>query len=104
VLNQGLSPKFHFLPFDFLLECQRVEAYSNTKLAISISGRLRSWAIVAMAEVKIEKFRDLDDFVLNSARFQVPQMNGWGRRLKANLIYYQTNYFALFAVLFLLMG
>jgi len=57
-----------------------------------------------MGDLKIEKMRGLDDFLLNSARFQVPQMSSWGRRLKANLIYYQTNYFVLFIVLFLTMG
>jgi len=57
-----------------------------------------------MAEIKVESLRSLDDFVLDTARFEVPKSQSWGRRVKANLIYYQTNYFILFAVLFLLMG
>jgi len=57
-----------------------------------------------MAEIQVESLRPLDDFLLSTARYEVPKSSSWGRRVKANLIYYQTNYFVLFAVLFLLMG
>jgi len=57
-----------------------------------------------MADIKLESLRSLDDFVLDTTRFEVPKSQSWGRRVKANLIYYQTNYFILFAVLFLGMG
>lgn len=57
-----------------------------------------------MAEIKVENLRPLDDFLLQAARYEVPKSASWGRRVKANLIYYQTNYFVLFAVLFLMMG
>jgi len=57
-----------------------------------------------MGDLKIERLRSFDDFVLSKARFQVPTTDSWGRRLKGNLIYYQTNYLLVFAVTFLLMG
>lgn len=57
-----------------------------------------------MAEIKVEGLRSLDDFVLDATRFELPKSQSWGRRVKANLIYYQTNYFFVFAILFLLMG
>lgn len=45
--------------------------------------------------------RSLDDFVLESARFQVPNFGDfekWGNRVVKNLLYYQTNYFILSAI------
>jgi len=57
-----------------------------------------------MTEVKLEGLRSLQDFALDASRFDVPKRESWGRRVKANLIYYQSNYFVLFAILFLLEG
>ncbi|XP_017770492.1 PREDICTED: PRA1 family protein 3 [Nicrophorus vespilloides] len=40
--------------------------------------------------------RPLDDFLLDSARFQLPDVNDiekWGKRVSNNLLYYQSNYF-----------
>jgi hypothetical protein len=51
--------------------------------------------------------RSLDDFLLNSARFQLPAFGDfekWGNRVVKNLLYYQTNYFILAAIEFLLVG
>lgn len=51
--------------------------------------------------------RSLDDFLLNSARFQLPAFGDfekWGNRVVKNLLYYQTNYFILAALEFLLVG
>lgn len=60
-----------------------------------------------MDDVKIEPLRSLDDFLLNSARFQVPNfgdLDKWARRVKGNLVYYQTNYFLMAIIIFLVVG
>lgn len=51
--------------------------------------------------------RSLNDFLLESARFQLPNFNDfekWGNRVVKNLLYYQTNYYAMWAVIFVLIG
>jgi hypothetical protein len=58
-------------------------------------------------EVEISPLRSLDDFLLESARFQIPNFKDfekWGNRVINNLLYYQTNYFVLAVVIFLLVG
>ncbi|CAG0886075.1 unnamed protein product [Darwinula stevensoni] len=64
-----------------------------------------------MADVKVEveiaPLRSLDDFLLNSARFQIPNLRDpekWPKRVVHNLLYYQTNYFVLTVVIFLIIG
>jgi len=58
-------------------------------------------------DVKIAPLRSLDDFLLESARFQLPNvkdMEKWGNRVTNNLLYYQSNYFLMSLVIFLLVG
>jgi hypothetical protein len=58
-------------------------------------------------EVEISQLRSLDDFLLESARFQIPNFKdfeNWGNRVVNNLLYYQTNYFVLSIVIFVLVG
>jgi len=56
-------------------------------------------------DLKLEQLRTLDDFLLQSARFQVPaDFTRLRKRIKANLVYYQSNYFVLLLVVFLLFG
>ncbi|CAL8082301.1 unnamed protein product [Orchesella dallaii] len=60
-----------------------------------------------MDDLKVEQLRTLDDFLLNSARFQVPNfsdLDKWARRVKGNLVYYQTNYFLMAIIIFLIVG
>jgi len=60
-----------------------------------------------MEDLKVEQLRSLDDFLLNSARFQVPNfadLDKWARRVKGNLVYYQTNYFLMALVIFLIVS
>jgi len=53
-----------------------------------------------MNDIKIEQLRSLNDFALESARFQIPSdMGKIGKRIKANLMYYQTNYFVVVILL-----
>jgi hypothetical protein len=60
-----------------------------------------------MNNVEFAPLRSLDDFLLESARFQTPNysdLERWGKRVKENLIYYQTNYFLLSILIFLIVG
>ncbi|KAK9758582.1 PRA1 family protein [Popillia japonica] len=57
--------------------------------------------------VEIAPLRSLDDFLLESARFQIPDIKHpekWGNRVVKNLLYYQTNYFLLYIFLFVIVG
>ncbi|KAF7989809.1 hypothetical protein HCN44_008483 [Aphidius gifuensis] len=57
--------------------------------------------------LELPPLRSLNDFILEDARFQVPQfkdLEKWGNRVVANLLYYQTNYFLMSIVIFILVG
>lgn len=59
------------------------------------------------ADFEIAPLRPLDDFVLDSARFQIPNfkdLEKWGNRVSSNLLYYQTNYLLLAACIFVIVG
>jgi len=61
----------------------------------------------AESNLEIAPLRSLDDFLLESARFQVPNfkdLEKWGFRVYNNLIYYQSNYFLTAVALFALIG
>ncbi|XP_013419780.1 PRA1 family protein 2 [Lingula anatina] len=60
-----------------------------------------------MDEVELAPLRPLSDFLLESARFQVPSLRDptrWNNRMINNLLYYQTNYFLSAVVIFLIIG
>lgn len=49
-------------------------------------------------ECELPPLRSLDDFLLGSARFQMPNLQDldkWGNRVTKNFLYYQTNYFVM---------
>ena len=51
--------------------------------------------------------RTIDDFIGAEARFQMPNvadLDRWSNRVLNNLLYYQTNYFVAFALVFVLVG
>lgn len=57
--------------------------------------------------MSLEPLRSLDDFLLTSARFQVPtvgDLDRWNKRVQENLIYYQTNYLLAATIIFLIVG
>ena len=57
--------------------------------------------------MEVSPLRSLDDFLLESARFQIPNFKDfekWGNRVINNLLYYQTNYFLLAIIIFVLVG
>ncbi|XP_013098240.1 PRA1 family protein 3 [Stomoxys calcitrans] len=63
-------------------------------------------ADVVTENLELPPLRSLDDFVLGSARFQIPNIKDfdkWGNRVVKNLLYYQTNYFLLFLAIYGLM-
>ena len=56
-----------------------------------------------MDTVEIAPLRSLDDFILATSRFQVPDLHNrekYYNRLVANLLYYQTNYFLTSIIIF----
>jgi len=60
-----------------------------------------------MDKVEFAAMRPLDDFLLQSARFQLPNFKDpgrWANRVTSNLLYYQTNYFVTALVVFLIVG
>ncbi|KAI3360316.1 hypothetical protein L3Q82_014629 [Scortum barcoo] len=60
-----------------------------------------------MAGVQPPPLRSLDDFLLSSARFAVPDvrdLDRWNNRIINNLLYYQSNYFMCALGLLLIVG
>ncbi|ENN76891.1 hypothetical protein HUJ04_012451 [Dendroctonus ponderosae] len=58
-------------------------------------------------DIEVAPLRQLDDFLLDSARFQIPNfkdLEKWGNRVTSNLLYYQTNYFLLASSIFTIVG
>lgn len=54
---------------------------------------------------ELPPLRSLDDFLFGSARFQMPNvgdLDRWGNRVTKNLLYYQTNYFLMGVLVWLL--
>lgn len=59
------------------------------------------------SDVQIAPLRSLDEFLLESARFQIPNLKDpdkWANRVINNLMYYQTNYFLTALIVFLIVG
>lgn len=68
----------------------------NNSLKVSSYIKIVREIPANMNDVKIESLRSLNDFLTDSARFQIPSdFSKLGKRIKANLVYYQTNYFVL---------
>ena len=60
-----------------------------------------------MNNFQFAPLRTLDDFLLESARFQLPNFSDfekWGNRVVKNLLYYQTNYFVLGCIELIVIG
>ncbi|KMQ93851.1 pra1 family protein 3 [Lasius niger] len=58
-------------------------------------------------DLELPPLRSLDDFLLESARFQLPNLKDlekWGNRVVNNLLYYQTNYLFMSVIIFLIVG
>lgn len=65
---------------------------------LDVTGTLQSKHRVKMTSsegLQFAPLRPVDDFILGSARFQLPNFSDfekWGNRVVKNLCYYQTNY------------
>ena len=60
-----------------------------------------------MDKLDTAPLRSLEDFLLGSARFQIPNFRDPDRcanRILNNLLYYQSNYFLSAVVIFLIVG
>lgn len=60
-----------------------------------------------MVDMQPPPLRSLDDFLLSSARFALPDvrdLDRWNNRIINNLLYYQSNYFLSALLLLLLVG
>ncbi|XP_030756392.1 PRA1 family protein 3 [Sitophilus oryzae] len=58
-------------------------------------------------DIELAPLRSLDDFLLQGAVFQLPNyrdLGKWAFRVTNNLLYYQTNYFLLGLVMFVIVG
>eukprot|EP00088_Acartia_fossae_P002430 TRINITY_DN10985_c0_g1_i2.p1 TRINITY_DN10985_c0_g1~~TRINITY_DN10985_c0_g1_i2.p1 ORF type:complete len:190 (-),score=38.95 TRINITY_DN10985_c0_g1_i2:101-643(-) len=58
-------------------------------------------------EVQLAPMRTMEDFILTQSRFQAPDVKNvekFFNRIVSNLLYYQTNYFASFLVMFCLVS
>lgn len=58
-------------------------------------------------EFELAPLRSLDDFIWDSAKFQLPNIKHagkWAYRVLNNLLYYQTNYFMLALLIFIVVG
>lgn len=61
----------------------------------------------AGSSLQLAPLRSVNDFLLESARFQLPNFQDfekWGNRVVKNLLYYQTNYMLMSGAVFLLIG
>ncbi|XP_071532816.1 PRA1 family protein 3 [Panulirus ornatus] len=57
--------------------------------------------------ISVSPLRSLDDFLMESARFQIPNFKDadkWSNRVIQNLLYYQTNYFLTYLIVFAVVG
>ncbi|KAH8246527.1 hypothetical protein KR038_011304 [Drosophila bunnanda] len=92
----------------FPLERQPKSTQKNAK-AMSAAPSTSSVGDAAAAlsgNLQLPPLRTLDDFILGSARFQLPNLKDfekWGNRVVKNLLYYQTNYFLLFLAIYVVM-
>ncbi|XP_069936614.1 PRA1 family protein 3 [Cherax quadricarinatus] len=57
--------------------------------------------------LSVSPLRSLNDFLMESARFQIPNFKDsdkWANRVIQNLLYYQTNYFLTYFIVFTVVG
>ena len=60
-----------------------------------------------MSKVDIAPFQSLDEFILDTSRFGLPNYGDpekWANRIINNLLYFQTNYIMLAIIIFALIG
>ncbi|CAG2118374.1 unnamed protein product, partial [Medioppia subpectinata] len=80
------------------------QTYTSAATAV-IDGHLRDETMAT--DMTLAPIRSLDDYLLSSSRFQLPQIKDlekWNHRVINNLHYYQTNYFLTAIIIFTLIG
>ncbi|VDD91095.1 unnamed protein product [Enterobius vermicularis] len=63
---------------------------------VTLDGADINWKFTE--DVQIPPFRNMDEFILGRARFQLPTFTNfpkWNNRILTNLLYFQTNYFVI---------
>jgi len=58
-----------------------------------------------MMGIDLAPFRSMDEFAMSQAKFELPELTNpekWSSKLVSNLLYYQTNYFVGWLIIFLL--
>lgn len=99
------------LLFEFLCACPQSIADKLGELncfvgdLLQLQTQLTQTKTVMGIECELPPLRTLDDFLMGSARFQMPNvqdLDKWGNRVTKNLLYYQTNYFVMAIIVSLL--
>lgn len=99
------------LLFEFLCACPQLIADKLGELncfvgdLLQFQTQLTQTKTVMGIECELPPLRTLDDFLMGSARFQMPNvqdLDKWGNRVTKNLLYYQTNYFVMAIIVSLL--
>lgn len=85
-----------------IIKFVRESIFFSTTKTNKFQTKSKYQLIIMGIQCELPPLRSLDDFVLGSARFQMPNiqdLDKWGNRVTKNLLYYQTNYFVLGAIL-----
>lgn len=88
------------------VQYQKLPDNKKQKAMTTPASSVGDAAAALSGNLQLPPLRTLDDFVLGSARFQLPNLKDfekWGNRVVKNLMYYQTNYFLLFLAIYILM-
>jgi len=96
-LNQQLKHIIRLVRESIFFSTKTSASQSKSKYQLTIMG----------IQCELPPLRSLDDFVLGSARFQMPNiqdLDKWGNRVTKNMLYYQTNYFVLGIILIALLA
>ncbi|PAA62770.1 hypothetical protein BOX15_Mlig028329g1, partial [Macrostomum lignano] len=68
-------------------------------------ARFTGNSLLTPSNMRLAKLRSLDEFLGRSSRFQLPDLQHqerWSNRVQQNLLYYQTNYMAVFCLSFII--
>lgn len=92
----------------YVVRQQKLMIHLTATSATYSHNRYNQVVTITMAtEVEISPLRGLNDFLLESARFQMPNykdLDKWANRVINNLLYYQTNYLVTSVIIFLVVG
>ncbi|KAH8412484.1 hypothetical protein KR009_002487 [Drosophila setifemur] len=87
-------------------EFRKSQKHRKATMSAPTTSSVGDAAAAISGNLQLPPLRTLDDFILGSARFQLPNLKDfdkWGNRVVKNLLYYQTNYFLLFLTIYVVM-